>query len=112
MKREFLTGLRVGTFALAIAALATPALAQGQGGVKPDSTAENPSTKAGTPAQKRMDTKGTNTGSMQRATPRAGTSSGSEAGSGGGSAKGQGSSSGQPTSDPRANPNTPVSPTR
>jgi hypothetical protein len=47
MKRQILTGVRAGTLAIALAALATPVLAQGQGGVKSDSTAENPSTKTG-----------------------------------------------------------------
>jgi hypothetical protein len=112
MTSDIWTCIRAGSLALAVGALASPAFAQGQGGVKPDTTAENPSTKAGTPMQRRMDNTGANTGSMQQTTPPAGMSSGSEAGSGGGSAKGQGSNGGQPLSDPRANPNAPVSPSR
>lgn len=112
MNTDIWTCIRAGSLALAVGALASPALAQGQGGVRTDSTAENPSTKSGTPMQRQMDNTGANTGSMQRATPPTGMSSGSEAGSGGGSAKGQGSDNSQPLSDPRANPETPVSPAR
>jgi hypothetical protein len=39
--------LFAGAIALSIAALTNPALAQGQGGVKTDSSAENPTTKTG-----------------------------------------------------------------
>ncbi|HET9903670.1 MAG TPA: hypothetical protein VFQ27_08235 [Xanthobacteraceae bacterium] len=103
-----------GAAAIALGLLAAPALAQGQGGTRPDSSAENPSTKSGSPMERDRDMRGMdmrgNTGSMQGA-PNTGVSpGGSETGSGGGGSMGQGTSPGQPLSDPRANPETPVTP--
>jgi hypothetical protein len=78
MKHEIWTGVRAGILVAGIVAFASPVMAQGQGGVKPDSTAENPSTKTGNsmpqkPMMKKDMKKGSNTGSMTRsktATPQ------------------------------------------
>jgi hypothetical protein len=74
--------LFAGALALGIAALANPAFAQGQGSMKSDSSAENPSTKTGGDTKKKDDAMTKSQGSATTGSAPRGTMSNSPTGAG------------------------------